>query len=222
MYSQQKRAARVQRPPPPLPLGDTNKNPEGISFFALVAEDFRTHDRNLLEAGFWAVAVHRFGNWRMQIKPRALRIPFSATYKFVHQCVQWGFGIQLDYTVELGRRVRIWHHGGIVLNARRIGDDVQLRHGTTLGVARTSEPLGKPTIENGVDIGCGAVVIGETRVGRDSIIGANAVVIEDVPAGSVVVGVPGRIVNRVSPRAASGTFPAQRPPDDRERVRVMP
>ncbi len=220
MHNPRLRFPRPERPPP-LPLGDTNKNPAGVRFLALIAEDFRTHDRNLLEPGFWAVAVHRFGNWRMQLQPRALRLPFSAAYKLVHQSVQWSFGIQLDYTVELGRRVRIWHHGGIVLNARRIGDDVQLRHGTTLGVMRTSEPLGKPTIESGVDIGCGAVVLGEVRVGAGSVVGANAVVIRDVPAGSVVVGVPARITKRVS-RQVGGDSDAPVRLERSERVRLTP
>src|SRR5262249_36788801 len=105
-----------------LPRGDTNTNPDGKGLVELVLEDFRTHDRSLLEPGFWAVAVHRFGNWRMSIKPKALRAPFSAAYKVVSTSINWLWGIDLGYTVKLGRRVRIWHHGGVVLSARSIGD----------------------------------------------------------------------------------------------------
>ena len=59
--------------PPPLNRGDRNRNPPGIGFIALLREDLRTHDGDLLEQGFWAVAVHRFGNWRMGIAQAAAR-----------------------------------------------------------------------------------------------------------------------------------------------------
>jgi serine O-acetyltransferase len=179
---------------PPLPKGDKNENPPGIGILALLAEDFRTYDLNPLEPGFWAVAVHRFGNWRMGLKPRVLRAPCTLIYRTLATSVNWGFGIKLDYTVKLGRRVRIWHHGGMILGARSIGDDVHIRQNTTFGVARRTQPLAKPVIGDRVDIGCGAAILGQIRVEHDSVIGANAVVVQDVPAHSLVVGVPGRVV----------------------------
>ena len=57
--------------------GDRNQNPAGISFFQLIAEDFRTHESNLFVPGFWAVAIHRFGNLRMDIRPRLLPSEYS-------------------------------------------------------------------------------------------------------------------------------------------------
>src|SRR5207244_360231 len=122
-----------------LPRGDKNENPGSASLLALVREDFHTHDESLLEPGFWAVAVHRFGNWRMGIRPKALRAPFSLAYKVASTSICWLWGIELGYTVKLGRRVRIWHHGGMVLSARSIGDDVHIRHNTTMGIARRTE-----------------------------------------------------------------------------------
>jgi serine O-acetyltransferase len=183
---------------PPLPRGDTNENPAGIGLFALLAEDFRTYDKNPLEAGFWAVAVHRFGNWRMGLKPRVLRAPCTVLYRTLATSVNWGFGIKLDYTVKLGRRVRIWHHGGMILGARSIGDDVHIRQNTTFGVANRTQPLAKPVIGDRVDIGCGAAILGQIRIGHDSVVGANAVVVRDVPAHSLVVGVPGRVVKNLA------------------------
>jgi len=179
---------------PPLPKGDRNENPPGIGLFALLAEDFRTYDHNPLEPGFWAVAVHRFGNWRMGLPRHVMRAPFTLVYRTLATSVHLGFGIKLDYTVKLGRRVRIWHHGGMVLGARSIGDDVHIRQNTTFGVARRSQPLAKPEIGDRVDIGCGAAILGQVQVGHDSVIGANAVVVQDVPEHSLVVGVPGRVV----------------------------
>jgi serine O-acetyltransferase len=182
--------------PPPLNRGDRNGNPAGIGLLALLAEDLRTHDSDLFEQGFWAVAVHRFGNWRMGIRPKLLRAPFSLLYKFLFKWVEWTCGITLPYTVALGRRVRIWHHGGMVLHARSIGDDVQIRQNTTFGLARRDRPLEVPVIEDRVDIGCGACILGYVTVGHDSIIGANAVVVDDLPPGSIAVGVPARVIKR--------------------------
>src|SRR5436305_7742002 len=181
------------REAPPLHRGNTNENPPGMGLWALWREDLRTHEGNLFEQGFWAVAVHRFGNWRMGL-PKLLRIPFTLWYRFLYKMVEWTCGITLPYTVKLGRRVRLWHHSGMILHARAIGDDVHIRHNTTFGVVRRDHNTEIPTIEDRVDIGCGVCVLGDVTVGHDSLIGANSVVLQDVPPYSVVVGLPGRVV----------------------------
>ena len=173
--------------------GERDMNPPGMGLFALLAEDFRTHGRDLFEQGFWAVAVHRFGNWRMSV-PWLLRPPFTLLYRFLFKWVQWTCGITLPYTVLLGRRIRIWHHGGMVLHAARIGDDVHIRQNTTFGIARRDRLHELPTIEDRVDIGCGVAILGSVTVGHDSIVGANAVVLRDVPPHSVAVGIPATVV----------------------------
>lgn len=186
------------------PLGNRNENPSGIGFWALVREDFQTHESDLLSQGFWAIFAHRFGNWRMGIKPRAVRWPFSFCYRAMHQVVLWGCGISLDYTVVVGRRVRIWHHGGMVLGARSIGDDVHIRHNTTFGLAqRGAHWTQKPAIGDRVDIGTGAVIVGPISVGADAVIGANAVVLHDVPPNHRAVGIPARVAPR-GPRDLAG------------------
>jgi serine O-acetyltransferase len=179
---------------PAFMRGDVNQNPPGMGLWALLREDRRTHGGKWLEQGFWAVAVHRFGNWRMGVRPRVLRLPFTILYKFLNKWVEWTCGISLPYTVKLGRRVRIWHHGGMILHARSIGDDVHLRQNTTFGIARKDQEFQLPTIEDRCDIGCGAVILGAVTVGHDSVVGANAVVLNDVPPNSVAVGVPARVV----------------------------
>jgi len=80
----------------------------------------------------------------------------------------------------------------MVLNARRIGDDVQIRHDTTFGPLRANdpEPDSLPVIEDRVDIGSGVAILGGVVVGQDAVIGHNSVVLEAVPAGSRMVGVP--------------------------------
>src|SRR5262249_16222971 len=102
----------------PLPRGDRNENPTGITLSALLWADFRTPDRNPVEQGFWAVAVHRFGNWRMSFRVKILRAPLTILYFVLFKLVEVLAGICLPYTVKLGRRVRIWHFGGMVLHAR--------------------------------------------------------------------------------------------------------
>lgn len=178
----------------PLPLGDTNENPRDIDLLSLLAEDFRTHDSDLREPGFWAVALHRLGNARMDVRSNLLRAPLTAAYQTMFLGVNWLWGIDLAYVVKLGRRVRLWHHGGMVLGARAIGDDVHIRHNTTLGLARRNAE-GKPIIGNRVDIGVGACVLGAVTIADDCVIGANTVVLRDLPPSSTVLGIPARPVN---------------------------
>ncbi|QDS96080.1 Serine acetyltransferase [Roseimaritima multifibrata] len=178
--------------PPPLPAGDKNKNPPDIGFLALLREDKRTHYDSIWEQGFWAIAVHRFGNWRMDFKYRIARFPLSIAYKVLNKAVEWFCGISLPYTVLVGRRVRIWHHGGMILHGREIGDDCQIRQCTTLGVARAHDNLALPSIGTAVDIGCNVCILGNVRIGDRAVIGAGAVVLNDVPADHIAVGVPAR------------------------------
>lgn len=188
--------ARRTDPAAAINRGERNTNPADIGFFALLREDLRTHGGNVFEQGFWAVAVHRFGNWRMGL-PKVLRMPCTLVYRFLFRWVQWTCGITLPYTVRLGRRVRIWHHGGMVLHAHSIGDDVHIRQNTTFGIARRDQLHELPVIEDRVEIGCGAAILGSVTIGHDSVIGANAVVLHDVPPHSLAVGVPAKVVKTV-------------------------
>jgi serine O-acetyltransferase len=188
--------APTDKTPPPMPRGVSNCNPRGVGFWALVREDFVTHEREFLSQGFWAIAVHRFGNWRMGIRTRVLRLPCSLLYRFLYKLTQLCCGIDLPYTTQVGRRVKLEHFGGMILVARSIGDDVVIRQNTTFGVRNTKDLDGKPIIGNRVDIGAGAVLIGHIVIGDDAVIGANAVVVRDVPPGALAVGVPARVVQR--------------------------
>jgi serine O-acetyltransferase len=184
--------------PPPLSRGDRNENPAGVGFWALLREDLQTHEGNLFEQGFWAVAVHRFGNARMAVRWKVLRAPLTLLYRVLFKLVEWTCGITLPYTTKLGRRVRIWHHSGMILHARSIGNDVHIRHNTTFGVVRRGHNDEIPVIEDRVDIACGVCVLGNVCVGHDSVLGANAVVLSDVPPYSVAVGAPARVVKQLS------------------------
>ena len=187
-------------------LGETNQNPIGLSLWELWKEDLRTHEGDLFAQGFWAIALHRFGNWRMDIKNRFVRMPFSLLYKVLYKFVEWTCGISLNYPVRVGRRVRIWHHSGMILGARSIGNDVHIRQNTTFGVARRGDHRSlKPIIQDRVDIGAGVVIAGAITIGHDSVIGANAVVLKDIPPYSLAVGVPAKVVKTFAPMPATAT-----------------
>ncbi|HMA51519.1 MAG TPA: serine O-acetyltransferase EpsC, partial [Magnetospirillaceae bacterium] len=103
-------------------------------------------------------------------------------------------GIEIHPAATIGRRLFIDHGSGVVIGeTAEIGDDVTLYHGVTLG--GTSLDAGKrhPTLQNGVIVGAGAKILGPVVVGTNARIGANAVVLSDVPAGVTMVGIPARI-----------------------------
>ena len=130
----------------------------------------------------------------MGIRWKLFRAPMSLLYRFLFRFVEWTCGITLSYTVPVGRRVRIWHHGGMILHARSIGNDVHLRQNTTFGVAHRGQNQALPVIEDGVDIGCNVCVLGNVRIGTGAMVGAGSVVLNDVPSGAVAVGVPARVL----------------------------
>lgn len=184
-----------------MPCGDTNENPSDIRYWNLIAEDLKTHDGQWFAQGFWALFCHRFGNWRMGVGPKILRAPLSFLYRVWYKLVQVACGIDIPYTTKVGRRVTLEHFGGMILVARSIGNDVIIRQNTTFGVRNTDELSSKPIIGNQVDIGAGAVLIGHIHIGDHAVIGANAVVTQDVPAGGVAVGVPAKVVKvRTTPQ----------------------
>ncbi len=165
-------------------------------FWQLVREDFIAHDRDATRPGFQAVLVYRFGVWRMGIAPKPLRAPFSVLYRALYRTVRNVYGIELPYCVKLGRRVVFEHQHGIVVHgAAEIGDDCIIRHGVTLGIRSMERLEEAPVLGRGVNVGAGAKIIGPVKIGDGAAIGANAVVLEDVPAGALAIGVPARIVH---------------------------
>lgn len=163
----------------------------------IVLEDIRTQREGLLSQGFWALVVYRFGHARFCIGNRWLRLPWTVVYVVLAKLVETFCGISIGSTARVGRRLCIEHHGCIVIHGSAvIGDDCLIRHEVTIGNAGRSDPLAAPVIGDRVEIGAGAKVLGGIRIGSDVIVGANAVVIRDVESGSVVGGVPARVLTR--------------------------
>ena len=160
-----------------------------------IKEDWEAHGRDWTLPGFRAVAVQRFGVWRMGIQPKLLRAPFSILYRSLYRKVRNSYGIELPYTVQLGRRVVIEHQGGIVIHGFcQIGDDSIIRQNVTLGIRHLDRLKDAPKLGKRVNVGAGAVVLGDISIGDDVNIGANAVVLSDIPAGQTAVGIPAKII----------------------------
>ena len=132
----------------------------------------------------WQRVAHRLwcGNWR-----------FSA--RVLSFLVRMFTQIDIHPGAVLGRRFFIDHGCGVVIGeTAEIGDDVTLYHGVTLGGTSWSGGKRHPTLKNGVVVGAGAKILGPIAIGRNVRVGANSVVIQDVPDGMTVVGIPGRTV----------------------------
>ncbi len=156
---------------------------------ATIREDLAVHEGDWTLPGFRALALHRFGVWRLGVSPRALRAPLTLLYRMAYVRIRNRYGIELPYSATVGRRVRIEHQGSIVVHgASAIGDDVIIRQGVTLGNRHLDDPGAAPVIGNRVNIGANAVVLGRIRIGDDAKIGAGAIVLDDVPNGAVVIG----------------------------------
>jgi serine O-acetyltransferase len=158
--------------------------------FENLREDWHTYDRDISRQGLWAMVVFRFGQWRYGVQPALLRKVFSFIYRVLRTFIQCATGIELHCETRVGHRLLIEHFGGIIISGDAIiGDDVVIRQGVTIGL-RTTGNRGAPIIGDRVDIGAGAKLLGNIRIGSDAIIGANAVVLCDVPEGALAVGVP--------------------------------
>lgn len=140
--------------------------------------------------GLHALIFHRLAHalwgWRLWVAGR-----------FVSHIGRFLTGIEIHPGAQIGRRLVIDHGMGVVIGeTAEIGDDVYLYHQVTLGGTSLSQGKRHPTIGNNVIIGAGAKVLGPFTIGDNVRIGSNAVVLEAVPAGTTVVGIPARPVER--------------------------
>jgi serine O-acetyltransferase len=192
----------------PMSIAATPRVASPKSLFALIREDVgcvaqrdpaarSTWEVVLLYPGVHALIWHRIANrlWR-------------GGHKFSARALSW-FGrlvtnIDIHPGATIGGRFFIDHGAGVVIGeTATIGDDVTMYHGVTLGGTSWSVGRRHPTVGDGVLIGAGAKILGPITVGPRARIGANSVVIEDVPPEMTVVGIPGRIVREQRRRSGS-------------------
>jgi serine O-acetyltransferase len=166
--------------------------------FENIREDFRAFDGKWGAQGFWAMVVYRFGRWRYGLRSVVLRKLCSLIYRILFKTVQIVTGIELPCEAVVGRNFIIDHFGGIIISGyASFGDNCRIRDGVVVGLRHVEEKLA-PTIGNNVDIGTGAKLLGPITIGDHVVIGANAVVLCDVPDNSIAVGVPAVVKPRHS------------------------
>lgn len=159
--------------------------------------------------GFHALLFHRLahGLWRRG---------WLVLGRFVSAAGRNLTGIEIHPGAKIGKRFFIDHGVGVVIGeTAEIGDDVTLYQGVTLGGTSLARGKRHPTLEDGVIVGAGAKVLGAFTVGRGARIGANAVVLNEVPPGVTMAGIPAKIVGeRSKPEAAPQFLPYGTPCDD--------
>lgn len=162
-------------------------------------EDLRAAREGVLSLGFWALQVYRFGHLRYRFQSKLVRYPLGALHILLSKIAEMLCGVTIGVSAKIGRRLVIEHSGAIVVHGNAVlGDDCIIRQGVTIGNRYMDKPLDAPVIGHRVNIGAGAKILGAVHIGDDAEIGANAVVLKDVPAGAVAVGVPARIILRKS------------------------
>src|SRR6201996_5559662 len=143
--------------------------------------------------GVHAIWGHRVSHWfwarGAKVAARTLgEITRILTGVDIHPGATLGTGLFIDHAT-----------GGVIGETAEVGDDVTIYHGVTLGGSGKDTGKRHPTIGDRVTIGAGAKVLGAIKIGDDSRIGANAVVVKEVPSSAVVVGVPGQVISRGPP-----------------------
>jgi serine O-acetyltransferase len=147
--------------------------------------------------GVHAIWGHRISHWLWNRGARLAARTFAELTRILT-------GVEIHPGAILGTGLFIDHATGVVIGeTAEVGDNVTIYHGVTLG--GTGRETGKrhPTVGDRVTIGAGAKILGPIKIGDDSRIGANAVVVKEVPSSSVVIGVPGQVITRYRPVGAS-------------------
>lgn len=142
--------------------------------------------------GIWAIVNYRIAN-------RLYMSGWKKVSRVISGISQVITNIDIHPAATIGRRVFIDHGFGVVIGATAIlHDDILIYQGVTLGGVSLNKGKRHPTIESNSVIGSGAKVLGNITVGKNSKIGANSVVVRDVPLNSTAVGVPARVIKKKS------------------------
>ncbi|MFX1320478.1 MAG: serine O-acetyltransferase [Promethearchaeota archaeon] len=140
--------------------------------------------------GIKAILLHRIAHFFWKIK-----MPFVPRY--LSEITRELTGIEIHPGAEIGKDFFIDHGGGVVIGeTAKIGDNVTIYQGVVLGGTMTDPIKRHPTLGNNIVVGTGAKLLGPITIGDNVRIGANSVVVQDIPPNSVVVGVPGKIISR--------------------------
>jgi serine acetyltransferase/glycosyltransferase involved in cell wall biosynthesis len=151
------------------------------------------HHAFFREQSLWALAVYRFGQWNDRRKPGPSRWVLDRLYWLLFRVVETLTGVSFTKETVIGPGLRIHHFGNIFIHSQvRIGAGCTLRQGVTIGNKVEHGPV--PVIEDNVEFGAYAQVLGDIRIGQGAKIGAMSVVLQDVPPGHTAVGIPARVI----------------------------
>lgn len=179
------------------PAVGLEKEADRISFvglWSILAEDYRTHRRELSRPGLQALWLHRLGVYATTL-PKLLRWPLDIVYVLGFRFIRAFYGIELRRTVNIGRRMEIAHQHGIVIHAyAHFGDDCIIRQGVTFGISNDWEQGKGPVIGNNVSFGVGSIVVGNITIGDNVNIGPNCVISNDVPSDRTLFIPPPRVI----------------------------
>jgi serine O-acetyltransferase len=151
--------------------------------------------RVYFEPGTIAVVVYRFGHWIQQLELPLIKQALMLIYLLGKAFVVLGFGIYISPGLKVGRGFVIHNFSGMFLPPTVVGDNFIVFHGVTVGHLR-GEGGHPPKIGNNVFLAAGAKILGDLTVGDNVVVGANSLVINDVPNNCTVIGVPARILDR--------------------------
>ena len=170
-----------------------------------ITQDCKRHGANfllnLVHPNFVLVMCYRFSRF---FRSKKLFLPLYVISQFIFKVFQYITGIQFSSLNVIGGGLKFYHHGTVVIAGDTIiGENCSIHQGVTLGRLFEGSKAGCPVVGDNVIIFAGAKLLGNISIGDNSVIGANAVVINDVPANAVVAGCPAKIVSDDSYKAVS-------------------
>lgn len=172
-----------------------------MRWWAIVRSDIDTVFENDPAARGWFEVVFTYSGlhaiWAHRVAHRFYRIGWFTLARMISQISRFMTGIEIHPGARIGKKLFIDHGMGVVIGETcEIGDEVIIYQGVTLGGTGKEKGKRHPTIGNRVVLASGSKVLGSFFVGDNCNIGANAVVLREVPPNSTVVGIPGRVVKR--------------------------
>lgn len=154
--------------------------------------------------GFWTSMIRypgfKYGFFMRlckYMKGKVFLLPFYLICRFLLRHYKFKFGIEIPFTCDIKEGLKIRHFGTIVVSSGCIlGKNCDISQGVTLGISKRGKYKGEPKLGNNIYIAPGAKIIGNIKIGDNSIIGVNCVVTKDIPENSVVAGNPGKIISK--------------------------
>jgi serine O-acetyltransferase len=145
----------------------------------------------------WAIACYRLGNWLHVAPPFILiRLPLKLVSYILNKWCEVFMEMCIDVQATIGPGFYIGHIGGVHINPLAVlGSNCDLAHRVTIGASAMGRQ-GAPILGDDVYIGTGATLLGKIKIGSGAKIAANTLVINNIPAGATVMGVPGRVIMR--------------------------